>query len=368
MNRKLIAAIMPLMAMAAAAAVAQEAMPPAGQPSLQVGSPAPALKVDKWVKGTPVKDIKKGTHVVEFWATWCGPCLESIPHITELAKKHKGKVTFTGVSVWEDVEADGWQASVSDFVKDMGAKMDYNVAVDNAEGTMASTWMEAAAQNGIPTAFVIDKGVVLWIGHPMDLDGVLDKVVKGEFDAEAAKKMAAEQREKDAKMMAAAEKLNTAMSTADTDTALKAIDEMLAIEPLLAPQLVPLKFNILSTTAPDQAIEVARQAFEKDFKDNANVLNDLAWALVDPAGELMKKDNALALKMATRAVELTKEKDAFMLDTLAMALWLNDKKKEALAKQELAVKLAKNPAEGGMEVPAEILAEMEERLEMFRKG
>ncbi len=368
MNRKLIAAIMPMMVMAAAAAVAQEAASPMAKPPLGVGSPAPALKVDKWLKGTPVKDIKKGTHVVEFWATWCGPCLESIPHITELAKKHKGKVSFTGVSVWEDVETEGWQATVSDFVKDMGAKMDYNVAVDNAEGTMATTWMEAAGQNGIPAAFIVDKGTILWIGHPMDLDAVLEKVVKGEFDAAEAKRMAEEKQAQEAKLMAAAEKLNTAMETGDTDTAVKAIDEMVAAQPLLAPQLIPLKFQILSTSAPDEAIEVARKALEKDFKDNANVLNDLAWALIDPEGELMKRDNALALKMATRAVELTKENDAFMLDTLALALWLNDKKADAVTKQEKAVKLAKNPPEGSPEVPAEILAEMEARLEKFRKG
>ena len=57
-----------------------------------VGDPAPRLQVDRFVKGAPVKDFKQGqVYVVEFWATWCRPCKESIPHITELQKKYGSK-------------------------------------------------------------------------------------------------------------------------------------------------------------------------------------------------------------------------------------------------------------------------------------
>jgi thiol-disulfide isomerase/thioredoxin len=156
--------------------------------TLNVGDPAPALPVAKWVKGQPVKQFEKGkVYVVEFWATWCGPCRQTIPHLTKLAEKYKDKVTVIGVSVWERADEEDPNAHiqrVEKFVQEMGDKMNYVVAVDGAEGVIAKTWMEAAGQDGIPTAFVIDQQQrIVWIGHPMDkLDEVLEKVLAGNFD------------------------------------------------------------------------------------------------------------------------------------------------------------------------------------------
>src|SRR5881227_3791659 len=87
---------------------------------LSVGDPAPKLQVKEFVKGDPVKDLEKGkVYVVEFWATWCGPCRVSIPHLTELGKKHKD-VTIIGVSIAEQDFA-----KVKPFVEEMGDKIDY---------------------------------------------------------------------------------------------------------------------------------------------------------------------------------------------------------------------------------------------------
>src|SRR5262245_47338286 len=84
---------------------------------LMVGDAAPKLQVSKWVQGEPVKDFERDkAYIVEFWATWCGPCVASIPHVNELHQKYKSKgLVVIGQDVWEsDV------SKVDPFIKKMG--------------------------------------------------------------------------------------------------------------------------------------------------------------------------------------------------------------------------------------------------------
>lgn len=135
--------------------------------ALEIGDDAPPLMIKKWIKGDKfrLKDVKnREIVVVEFWATWCGPCRMSIPHLTEMQAKYKDKrVRFVGIST-ED------SSTVMNFVHGMGKKMDYTVACDNEHKTYDSL-MGPFNQNGIPHAFIIDrKGKLAWHGHPMDED------------------------------------------------------------------------------------------------------------------------------------------------------------------------------------------------------
>jgi thiol-disulfide isomerase/thioredoxin len=148
-----------------------------GNGRLAAGSKAPALSVDEFIKGKPVEGLNEGTaYVVEFWATWCPPCIKSIPHLTKLQKKHKNIVVL-GVAGSERGGKDPLEA----FVKKQGSKMAYTVAYD-ADRSMAGTWMTPAGQNSIPCAFIVDtKGVISWIGNPLaeEFDAEVAKVAKG---------------------------------------------------------------------------------------------------------------------------------------------------------------------------------------------
>jgi thiol-disulfide isomerase/thioredoxin len=64
-----------------------------------VGKPMPDLFLSDWY-GKPVqtKDLKGKIVVIDFWATWCRPCLMAIPHNNQLSDKYKSKgVVFLGV-------------------------------------------------------------------------------------------------------------------------------------------------------------------------------------------------------------------------------------------------------------------------------
>ncbi len=73
--------------------------PAPAKATLSAGDAAPALSVTKWLKGAPVTSFEKGhVYVVEFWATWCGPCVASMPHLSAIQKEFKDKVTIIGVT------------------------------------------------------------------------------------------------------------------------------------------------------------------------------------------------------------------------------------------------------------------------------
>lgn len=328
---------------------------------LKMGSAAPAIKVAKWIKGTPVAKFEKGKfYVVEFWATWCGPCRTSIPHLTELAKKYKGKVSFTGVSISEDDPQ--YATKVASFVKKMGSSMDYNVAIDTAprSGFMSLNWMDAAGQSGIPTAFIVGKDQkIAWIGHPMEMDGPLAQIVAGSFDPKAA--IAKQEREQ--ALMTAMQKIQLLMREGKSEEAIAVLDKVITQNPAMAGQLAPLRFNLLLSSDEAKAYEYARKVADGPGKNNPILINQIAWTIVDNKN-LKNPDYPLALALAEQADALTKNSDWQILDTLALAQFKNEKKAEALATQTKAVEKVKTDKNA----PPEFIKELEGRLDMYKKA
>jgi thiol-disulfide isomerase/thioredoxin len=150
--------------------------------SLKGGDPAPPLKVSKWLQGEEVRGFEPGkVYVVEFWATWCGPCIAFMPHLAELQARYRDKgVTVIGFTSRDMLgKPDHTEAVVTEFVQKRGPKLKYTFGYAD-DGTAADAWLKAAGREGIPCSFVVDKaGRIAYIGHPLYLPLVLPKVVEG---------------------------------------------------------------------------------------------------------------------------------------------------------------------------------------------
>lgn len=158
--------------------------------TLKVGDPAPAYQPGKWLQGDPVATFDRDhVYLLEFWATWCGPCKAAIPHVNELHEKFKDKgLVVIGQNVWEDDAS-----KVEPFVKSMAGKLNYRVAADEgtgkAQGRVADAWLKASGQRGIPATYLVDKsGKIAWMGHPMALkESMIESLLAGTFSPAAAK-------------------------------------------------------------------------------------------------------------------------------------------------------------------------------------
>jgi thiol-disulfide isomerase/thioredoxin len=60
------------------------------QDTLRVGDKAPKINITDYLLNAPKdKKIENKFVILEFWATWCAPCLGSVPHLNDLVKKFK---------------------------------------------------------------------------------------------------------------------------------------------------------------------------------------------------------------------------------------------------------------------------------------
>lgn len=389
---------------------------------LTIGSKAPELNIEHWVSDgngafKPVKQFEDGkVYVVEFWATWCGPCVQSMPHLVEVQKKYaKQGVQIVSVSD-EDLE------TVNSFLKRPYTAPEGEKEAPATYGELTSAYcltadpdrsvhagyMEAAGQNGIPTCFIVGKsGLVEWIGHPMEMDEPLTSVVGDKWDRDAFMAKFKKQQEfsllmtkigrmmragksEEALALVAEAKKNSAddpaaqmqltqislqillspaigkLQQGETDAGLDALAKVAESAPAdLQEQIRGIQIRVMiQVDKSDRAAELLT-ALAKKEKVNASALNDIAWFVYEQAEEseeFSKPLIAAALKAAERAVD-AEPKNMAIVDTLAHLAHLTGDLDRAIKLQTEAVKNSASIPPATAQEMADFLQQLKEEKE-----
>lgn len=334
--------------------------------TLTIGSVAPELDIEHWVQNgngrfKPVtKFAKDKVYVVEFWATWCGPCVASMPHLADLQKKFASGVQIVSISN-EDLETVekfldrpvSAKKKKSDVKEEEDTKADEQTYRDltstyclttDPDSSCHKAYMEAANQNGIPCAFIVGKDQKIeWIGHPMSMDETLTAVVEGTWDRAAF----AEKFKEQELMQALMADLSRSMRSGKTSKALSTINAAIedAKDPMFKKQLKMMKVQIaMSGKGLGKELTTILEEAYGENADNPAFINSLAWGIYEKneAGEL--DDKALVTmsrKAAQKAADAAPaETKGAILDTIAHLQFLEGDIETAMKTQAKAIELA----------------------------
>ncbi|MBS1718665.1 MAG: TlpA family protein disulfide reductase [Armatimonadetes bacterium] len=286
-------------------------------PTLSLGSPAPALAIQKWLKGQPIQSFDKDhVYLIEFWATWCGPCMNAIHHLSALQKQYGPK----GLEVISIAAPDRYGndlPTIKKCIKEHDAKMAYRIAFDAESekaymgvfrGQTIHRYMAAANWQQYPVSFVVDKaGKVVFIGIPSLADGVIEEALRGPVDVtKRAQELAVYKQSED--------KIND-------------------------------YFSLFNAKKFEEANALAHQLIDGPFKSDAKMNWLIGNAIVDVLNDVPNPDMALAERCINMAVQATRGNDVNMNASLACLKFRQGKKAEAIALMRKLVSQSEHPAE-----------------------
>lgn len=133
-------------------------------------APKFALK-DLSGKTVSLDDLKGKVVVIDFWATWCGPCKASFPGMQQALNKYKNDpdVKFVFIDTWEGKKSETMQKNAGEFITKN--KYDFQVLLDTEDEMVTEYAVES-----IPTKFVIDPQSMIRF-KSIGFDGSFDKLV-----------------------------------------------------------------------------------------------------------------------------------------------------------------------------------------------
>ncbi len=165
--------------------------------SLAVGDTLPFLKVQEWLQGDPIENWQEGHYyLIDLWATWCTPCLASMPLLQSLQDRYRGD----GLVVIGVTSEDKWGnelSAVKKFVASRKNRIKYRLAWLPAsissdkklQGIFVHEWMQRLGTMSLPKAFLVDgRGRLLWVGNPHRVEPRIQALLAGNFDMAQARR------------------------------------------------------------------------------------------------------------------------------------------------------------------------------------
>ncbi len=135
--------------------------------NLQPGDHAPEVVIQHWINSKPIEELPDDKFIfLDFWATWCGPCIQSIPHIDSLITQFRDKVIFINIS-------DEKPERVSEFLEKRDLKS--YVVTDNFGKTHKNFFIESIPH----TVLISPDKIILWRGHALNINAeMMDAFIK----------------------------------------------------------------------------------------------------------------------------------------------------------------------------------------------
>lgn len=349
MSKSFCLAITALTFMAAAQPAFAVEIPNSGTDSppakvLTVGDAAPNLSVDVWLQGGPVEKFETGrVYLLDVWATWCGPCIRSMPHLSELQQKYKDQ-GFTVIGLSSTDKRGNTLRAVEALMKDKPDLMNYAVAWDKARVT-SDAFMAAAGKSSLPTAFLIDRrGKIAFIGHPDEVESVLEQVIADKHDLAALSARYTVKNALDMRVQALQATYVKAFRKKEWSVVLDIADQLLALDPVQFGVMAAIKFRIhvRELGECDTGYAFARAHFAGIGKNDWMAMSAVAFEIVDPGSKIAKRDLDFALELCTRANALSGGEEAPIVDAIARVHYLKGDLVKAVEFATKAAALDKN--------------------------
>lgn len=301
--------------------------------AFRVGEPAPAFKAGRWLNGGPIERLEPGQiYVVEFWATWCGPCKAAMPQLSEIARKHAGRVTVIGVNILErGNDPAKIDKQVDRFMAKGGKAMEYPVCADTQDLYLTKQWYERSGSPGIPATVVVDgKGKIAWLGGPeKELERTLEKLLAGTFDYDVSAADAVKQAAKSKEFLDTFMPVSKALEAKQWAKALALADEAAKRNEKYSTEMRFFRYQALLHVDEEQAYLQA----EKAVKSAAHA-KEMA-SIIAAQDDLSKR----TYELAARAME--GQSDAASLQTLASLRFKLGEPAKAVELQKRLIEAAK---------------------------